>query len=237
MLLLTAAFCMPAVAAESDQPVRIVIMRLQQGLGMKYPADILEVRDGHPEFVGRLWQGEKLVLLTTPTAKKYMTLGYGTQGEFLFTEPLMPGKTYYVMLRYQAASGAMTPVPIRPGSFFLPDAPAVTSAIAEYKTVGFRNGQSFFAKEKERQKSFVEREYRRIDELYAKKTPDQLAERTLHPQDYDGSTRQAAPAPAVTPAPTATVTRRLEELNTLRDRGLITSEEWAEKRKAILKDL
>ena len=213
-------------------------MRLQQGFGMKYPADILEVVDGHPEFIGRLWQGEKLVLHTNPGAKKYMTLGYGTQGEFLFTEPLTPGKTYYVMLRYQPASGAMSPVPVRPGSVFLPDAPAVTTAIADYKTVAPGTGRTFFAKE--RNTGFVQREYARISELYAKKTPAQLVERSLQAQDFDGSAKQASPAtaPATAPAaPTATATRRLEELNALRDRGLITREEYDEKRKAILKDL
>src|SRR4051812_6904718 len=98
VVFLAVTFSMPALAADSEK-ARIEIMRLEQGFGAKFPADILEVQDGGQQLLGRLWQGEKLVLEVAPGAKKYMTLGYGNHGEFLFTEPLMPGKTYHVMLR------------------------------------------------------------------------------------------------------------------------------------------
>ena len=170
-----------ALAADPDQKVRIVVLRMQQGFGANAPADILEVNDGRLEYIGRVWQGEKLVLEVPPAKKHYMTVGYGGRGEFFFAEPLTPGQTYYVALRFHPASGAMTPIPVRRGSAFPPDAEAVKSAISGYKAVvPTKADRDEFAKTNG---SSVEDEYVRIRDVYRTKTPVQISERALFAGD------------------------------------------------------
>jgi len=177
MLVLAAGLFSPALAADSDDKVRIVVMRLKQGFGAQVPADILEVKDGRQEFIGRLWQDEMLVIETTPEKKHFMTMGLG-RGEFFFTEPLQPGKTYFVQFRFHPGSGAIIPNPVRPAG----DASAPAAALKGYKTVVPSSAdRDAFAKE--RSTALVQSEYERVGGLYAKKDANQIAERTLRAQD------------------------------------------------------
>lgn len=144
----------------------------------------------------------------------------------------MPGKTYYVYLRFYSVDTRFAPIPARVGARLNPRSPQILEGIKSYRVVTpTADDEAQFRQRWE--SGVVAREYERLSALFATKTIAQLNERTLRPEDHDGAGTNAQQK-AEDEARTAT---RLLRLKSLLDRGVITDEEYQEKRKAIVKDL
>lgn len=177
------------ITPPTPEKARIIFIRAKQGLGSDVGADVLEVVNDKPQFVGQLWQGEKLLFETTPGPKKFLTLGYAptpTQGytltgDILFAE-LTGGKTYYVVLRFRPGSGGIIPTPVRASGQFQQESKLVVAGITGYRLIP----EDPTARERytrERDSDRVQKEYERVSRLFEGKSASQLAERTLRSED------------------------------------------------------
>src|SRR6185503_9409148 len=100
----------PELARSASDKVKIVFIRVEQGMGARIEANLFEIVQDRPQFIGALWAGEKLVYETVPGEKIFMTYGY--VGDLVFGN-LSGGMTYYVLLRAHGGTGGMIPLPAR----------------------------------------------------------------------------------------------------------------------------
>jgi hypothetical protein len=212
---------------------QIVFLRPKQGLGSDVAAQLLEVKDDRPQLIAQLGQEDKFTLETTPGSKKFMSLG--RSGDLLFAN-VLGGKTYYVVLRYNPGNSGFALLPVQATGRFRRDSPLVVDGIKTYRpvTLTVADRDRFH----QANSGFIQTEYERVSASYAGKSASQLAERTLLPEGGgDDPIRAATPANPASAAAESPSARRLKELQLLLDKGLITTDEYQEKRKAILKDL
>lgn len=141
--------------------------------------EIFEIVDGKPKIIGALPNGTKFVYQTTPGRKVFMTYKYKV--DFMIAD-LLPGKTYYSIVRPIYASGLFVPTPIRKsiGKFNME-----TTQFAEIKKetqmqeLNMHEAQKWFSEKKEK----IEELYKETWPRFLQKSENDLAQCTLNPQD------------------------------------------------------
>jgi hypothetical protein len=171
------------IAPPGPDKVKIVFIRAAQGMGTRIEANLFEIVQDRPEFIGALWAGEKLIHETTAGAKTFMTYGY--VGDLVFGD-LSGGKIYYVLLRAHPGTGGMIPSPVRAGDDgpFNVHTALVVKGIAEYPLVRpAAAGKNRFIRENDQ----IQKVYDRTAAKFKDKNSAQIAERTLRPEDAAGN--------------------------------------------------
>ena len=161
----------------SSGKATIVFMRTSFVAGA-IGVEMLETTNGELKFVGNLAMGNKISYETTPGEKVFMA--YGVAADFMKAR-VDAGKTYYVIVRPNWGTGGFAPTPVRR------DTTEYNMAMPEFKdwvsgtelVIPGPDTDSWF-KEKKPQ---LEEVYKEYWPRFQTKTPDQIAERTLNPED------------------------------------------------------
>ncbi len=166
------------VKAPSADKATVVFMRSSFVAGA-IRAELFEVNNGDLKFIGVLANGTKIAYETSPGEKVFMT--YGVAADFMKAN-LSAGKTYYVIARPNWGTGGFAPTPIR------------QDASAQYSTKSddFKNwvadtelvvpvpeASTWFKENKPKMQEVYTTYWAR----FQTKSPDQMAERTMHPED------------------------------------------------------
>ena len=161
----------------SSGKATIVFMRTSFVAGA-IGVEVLETTKGDLKFVGNLSMGNKITYETTPGEKVFMT--YGIAADFMKAK-VAAGKTYYVIVRPNWGTGGFAPTPVRRNtSEYNMAMPEFKSWVNDTDLVipGPETGSWF--KEK---KPDLEAAYKEYWPRFQTKTPDQIADRTLNPDD------------------------------------------------------
>lgn len=140
--------------------------------------EMLDATDGNLKFIGNLSMGNKIAYETTPGEKVFMA--YGVAADFLKAK-VKAGKTYYVIVRPNWGTGGFAPTPVRRNSG------EFNMAMPEFKkwvsdtelVIPGPDTASWF----EENKAGLEEKYREYWPRFQSKTPAQIDERTLNPED------------------------------------------------------
>lgn len=167
------------IAPPTADKAEVVFMRTSLIAG-GISADLFEVVEGKLHLIGTLETGKKLVHVTTPGRKVFMA--YGNAADFMLGE-LAAGGTYFAIVRPNWGSGGMIPTPIRTDGTtdFNTRAPdfgkwvsGTTLVEPDANELAVWNSQP-----QDRHREIYEEYWTK----FLTKTPEQLAERTLRPQD------------------------------------------------------
>ena len=167
----------PGVVAPPADEATVVFMR-KSFVASAVGVEIFEVVDDELSFVGALPTGNKIAHRTSPGTKVYMA--YGAAADFMVAN-VVGGKTYYSIVRPNWGTGGFAPTPIRQ-----------TTSEYNMQTDDFKswdNGTTliekkptaaaWFAENKAKYQAIYEEYWRR----FQNKTPDEVAQRTLMPED------------------------------------------------------
>jgi hypothetical protein len=167
------------VAPPAADKVQVVFMRTSMIAGA-ISADLFEVIDGSPRLIGTLDPGKKVVYVTTPGRKLFMA--YGDAADFMLGD-LAAGGRYFAIVRPNWGSGGMIPTPIRTDG----STDFNTGSPDFGKWVGSTTVVEPDAKELDAwnstEQDHIQTVYEKYWARFRQKTPEQIAERTLRPQD------------------------------------------------------
>ncbi|MCG7962285.1 MAG: hypothetical protein N0E54_06265 [Candidatus Thiodiazotropha taylori] len=141
--------------------------------------EVFEIINGELKIIGALPNGSKFVHQTEPGRKVFMT--YGHRVDFMIAD-VLPGKTYYSIVRPIYASGIFVPTPIRKvGGKYNMSSPQFKDWVdnTQLHTFNKAAAQKWFDEHKEK----INKEYKNTWVRFEKKSSDDLANRTLNPQD------------------------------------------------------
>lgn len=167
------------IAPPTADKAEVVFMRTSRIAGA-ISADLFEVVDGTLHLIGTLDPGKKLVHVTTPGRKVFMA--YGDAADFMLGE-LVAGGTYYAIVRPNWGSGGMIPTPIRTDG--TTDFNTRTRDFIEWVsgTILVEPDENELAVWNSKPQDHHQDIYEKYWAKFRTKTPEQLAERTLRPQD------------------------------------------------------
>jgi hypothetical protein len=160
------------VAQPGGDKAKVVFMRSSM-VAAAIGCDLFEVVNGELKFIGQLPTGNKVAHETTPGKKVFMA--YGTAADFMLAE-VLPGKTYYSIVRPNWGTGGFAPTPIRD----------VKSGEAKEWISGTKliepspkEAEAWFAENKQRMQAIYADYWNRFE----RKSFTEKAERTLNPGD------------------------------------------------------
>jgi len=161
----------------SSGKATIVFMRTSFVAGA-IGVEMLETTKGDLKFVGNLAMGDKIAYETTPGKKEFMA--YGIAADFMLAN-VESGKTYYVIVRPNWGTGGFAPTPVRHSTS------KYNMAMPEFKewvsdtdlVIPGPDTATWFAEKKPE----LEEVYKEYWARFQTKTPEQIAERTLNPED------------------------------------------------------
>ncbi len=166
------------VKPASSDKATIVFMRTSFVAGA-IGVELFETTNGDLKLIGGLAMGKKVAYQTTPGEKVFMA--YGTAADFMKAN-VIAGKTYYVIVRPNWGTGGFAPTPIRGDK----------SGEYNIHTSDFKDwlADTELVEPGPEVETWLKENKQRMEEIYADywqrfktKTPEQIAERTLNPQD------------------------------------------------------
>lgn len=186
LLVLALSACSSVMIKSPDQRInpspeaeaQIVFMRSSFTAGA-LGVELFEIENGELRFIGQLPNGSKVAHRTKPGRKVYMA--YGNAADFMIAD-VLAGKTYYSIVRPNWGTGGFAPTPVR------------TDGTSEYNTtrkafkewladtdllVSKPDAKEFFEENKAKYQSIYNDYWQR----FQRKSPEQIAERTMRPID------------------------------------------------------
>jgi hypothetical protein len=167
------------IPVPDNETVTIVFMR-SSFVGSAVNVELFEIENNNLKFIGSLPNGTKIAHRTTPGSKTYMT--FGAAADYMLTDNLTGGQTYYVIVRPNWGSGGFAPTPVRK------DGPSdYTMKAKEFKQ--WTSNKLMQPKPQESEKWFqkVKAKYEKIHQqfwpVFQQKTADQKKERTMTSAD------------------------------------------------------
>lgn len=166
------------VQAPPSDKATVVFMRtsfVASGVGV----EMFEIVDGELEFIGALPSGNKIAHKTTEGRKVYMA--YGSAADFMIAD-VKAGKTYYSIVRPNWGTGGFAPTPIRKeGSEFNMKSSEFAGWVKGTKLLELKKDEAnkWFAENKSKYEAI----YKDYWERFQHKTPAEVAQRSMNPDD------------------------------------------------------
>lgn len=185
LLTMTLLGCASSVMTNAPSPelkpppagsAQIVFMRSSIVAGA-INVDLFEVVNGELKFIGVVANGTKIAYQTTPGEKVFMA--YGTAADFMKAK-VVAGKTYFSILRPNWGTGGFAPTPIRKEGEWSVKHPDFNSWLnGTDLVVPNADAKAYFTEKK----ADFDKIYKEYWSRFQTKSPEQMAERTLNPQD------------------------------------------------------
>ena len=166
--------------APSSGMATIVFMRTSFVAGA-IGVELFETTNGKLKLIGELSTGTKIAYQTTPGNKVFMT--YGTAADFMKAN-VLAGKTYYVIARPNWGTGGFAPTPVRNDSTseYNVKSSDFNGWVTDTELVVPGPEVAGWLKNEENRKKMDE-VYTEYWKRFQTKDSNEVAERTLNPQD------------------------------------------------------
>lgn len=170
----------PQTVPAPDPAMATIVFMRSSFVGGAVNVELFEIENGNLKFIGSLPNGTKIAHRTTPGSKTYMA--FGAVADYMLTDNLAGGQTYYVIVRPNWGSGGFAPTPVRkegPSDY--------TMKAKEFKS--WISNKLIQPKPQESEKWFekTRAKYEKIHQefwpRFQEKTSDQKKERTLTTAD------------------------------------------------------